>query len=135
MLVVDYTLRENGDELVNKHRELKSFRDACEVIDQYPWIAEIEKTEELGEGGGFYFFRDEGDKHASFQLTPIETDRAFLDMEVVQKSGFLGLFGRKSLHKDFETVTIPEAKALIKDLFDHTVDSLYGKYSKKGKSR
>ncbi|MDX1319110.1 MAG: hypothetical protein R3207_02975 [Oceanospirillum sp.] len=130
-VVVDYSLREGGDELVNKHQELKSFIDACQVIDDYPWAAEYLLSEKLGEGGGFYFFRDEGDKHASFQLTPIEADRAFLDMDVVQKSGFLGMFGRKSVHKDFETVSIPEAKALIKDLFDHTVDSLYRKYCTK----
>lgn len=130
MVVVEYSLREGSDEMVNKHRELNSFRDAFDVIDQYPWASEIEKTEELGEGGGFYFFRDEGDKHASFQLTPIEKDRAFLDMEVVQKSGFLGFIGRKAVHKDFDAVSIEQAKALIKDLFDHTVDSLYSKYSK-----
>ena len=130
MIVVEYSLREGSDEMVNKHRELKSFRDAFEVIDQYPWALEIEKTEELGEGGGFYFFRDEGDKHACFQLTPVEKDQAFLDMEVVQKSGFLGFIGRKSVRKDFDTVTIEQAKALIKDLFDHTVDSLYSKYNK-----
>jgi len=85
--------------------------------------------EELGEGGGFFFTSGDMDgKFASYQFTPVEIDRGLLELQVVSKSGFIGIFGRKSVTMDFELVSISEAKQKIKELFENTIDSLYQKY-------
>lgn len=53
---VFYQQREEGTDLVNHELDIKFYREACEVIDNYPWEKELELTCELGEGGGFFFY-------------------------------------------------------------------------------
>ncbi|KKC99588.1 hypothetical protein [Photobacterium halotolerans] len=131
LVKVFYQQRENGTELVNHERDLKFHREACETIDNYPWEKELELFEELGEGGGFFFTLGDMDgKFASYQFTPVESDRGSLDLQVVSKPGFIGIFGRKSVSVDFKLVSIPEAKQHIKELFEYSIDSLYQKYRK-----
>ncbi|MEL6117946.1 hypothetical protein P0Y67_22395 [Photobacterium sp. SP02] len=131
LVKVFYQQRENGTELVNHERDLKFHREACETIDNYPWEKELELFEELGEGGGFFFMLGGMDgKFASYQFTPVESDRGLLDLQVVSKPGFIGIFGRKSVSVDFKFVSIPEAKQHIKELFEYSIDSLYQKYRK-----
>ena len=126
---VFYQHRENGAELVNHERDLESHREACEIIDNYPWAKELKLLEELGEGGGFFFTSGDMDgKFASYQFTPVEIDRGLLELQVVSKPGFIGIFGRKSVTVDFDLVSISEAKQKIKELFEYTIDSLYQKY-------
>ncbi|EGQ7821176.1 hypothetical protein ACVW8L_004544 [Vibrio parahaemolyticus] len=131
LVKVFYQHREGGTELVDHEKELKFHREACETIDNYPWQKELELFEELGEGGGFFFLLGDMDgKFASYQFTPVESDRGLLDLEVVSKLGFIGIFGRKSVSVDFKLVSIPEAKHQIKELFEYSIDSLYQKYRK-----
>ncbi|HAS8178430.1 TPA: hypothetical protein I7671_21645 [Vibrio vulnificus] len=131
LVKVFYQHREGGTELVDHEKELKFHREACETIDNYPWQKELELFEELGEGGGFFFLLGDMDgKFASYQFTPAESDRGLLDLEVVSKLGFIGIFGRKSVSVDFKLVSIPEAKHQIKELFEYSIDSLYQKYRK-----
>ncbi|MEI8592891.1 hypothetical protein [Photobacterium sp. Hal280] len=131
LIKVFYQHRENGTELVNHERDLKSHREACETIDNYPWEKELKLFEEFGEGGGFFFMLGDMDgKFASYQFTPVESDRGMLDLQVVSKPGFIGIFGRKSVSVDFKFVSIPEAKHQIKELFEFSIDSLYQKYRK-----
>ncbi|QPI62600.1 hypothetical protein [Vreelandella venusta] len=131
LVKVFYQHREGGTELVDHEKELKFHREACETIDNYPWRKELELFEELGEGGGFFFLLGDMDgKFASYQFIPVESDRGLLDLEVVSKLGFIGIFGRKSVSVDFKLVSIPEAKHQIKELFEYPIDSLYQKYRK-----
>ncbi|WP_228072008.1 hypothetical protein, partial [Vibrio parahaemolyticus] len=131
LVKVFYQHREGGTELVNHERDLKFHREACETIDNYPWAKELELFEELGEGGGFYFMLgDMDDKFASYQFTPVESDGGLLELQVVSRPGFIGLFGRKSVSVDFKFTSIPEAKHQIKELFEYSIDSLYQKYRK-----
>ncbi|EJG0664862.1 hypothetical protein C4G29_RS22640 [Vibrio parahaemolyticus] len=131
LVKVFYQHREGGTELVDHEKELKFHREACETIDNYPWQKELELFEELGEGGGFFFLLGDMDgRFASYQFTPVESDRGLLDLEVVSKLGFIGIFGRKSVSVDFKLVSIPEAKHQIKELFEYSIDSLYQKYRK-----
>lgn len=131
MIEVFYTHRAGGQELVEHRRVLKGMSDARELIDQYPWASEIALTEELGEGGGLYFSRrGENGAQVSLQLVPIEVDKGFLELSIVTKKGFLGVFGRKSVTKAFDELTLAEAKTYVKQLFDYSIDDLYHKYKK-----
>lgn len=128
---VYYQHREQGPELVNHERELHHFGDACEVIDHYPWARELELFEEHGEGGGFFFLAgDENSRYASYQFTPLEAGKGLLDLEIVLKPGVLGLFGRQAVSVSFELVSIDEAKAQIKKLFDRSLETLYSQHKK-----
>lgn len=69
-------------------------------------------------------------KYASYQFSPVESDRGLLGLEVVSNPGFIGIFGRKSVSVDFKLVSISEAKHHIKELFEYSIDSLYKKYRK-----
>lgn len=130
LVKVAYQHREDGTELVNYEKTLKSHDEACEVIDNYPWAKELALFEELGEGGGFFFSLGQlDDRYASFQFTPVEQDQGLLDLEVVSKPGFLNLFGRQSVSKSFDLVSITEAKQHLKALFEYSVESLYEKYA------
>ncbi|MEF1210572.1 hypothetical protein REH77_00180 [Vibrio alginolyticus] len=131
MVKVYFQYREGGTELVDHERDLKSHREACEIIDDYPWVEELELFEQLGEGGGFFFILGDLDaEYASYQFTPVEADRGLLDLDVVSRPGFLNIFGRKSASVDFKLVSIPEAKHHIKELFEYAVDSLYKRHKK-----
>ncbi|ELB2078740.1 hypothetical protein QNZ73_004702 [Vibrio parahaemolyticus] len=131
MVKVYFQHREGGTELVDHERDLKSHREACEIIDNYPWVEEIELFEKLGEGGGFFFILGDLDaKYANYQFTPVEAERGLLDLEVVYSPGVLNIFGRKSVSLDFKLVSIPDAKHQIKELFEYTIDSLYTKHKK-----
>lgn len=132
MIEVSYTHRIDSTELIEHKKSLRLHREACEIIDNYPWETELKLSDETGEGGGFYFWIGDPDgKHASFQYVPVEVDKGFLMLDIVVKKGTLGLFGKKSASVDFDAVTTVEAKDKIKELFNHNVDSLYDKY--KGK--
>ena len=131
MVKVYYQCREKGTELVNHERELASYREAYEVIDNYPWAEELAFFEKLGEGGGFLFvLGDLDDKYASYQLIPSDVDKGVLLLDVVLKKGVVNFLGRKSLSVDFDVVSISEAKRYIKELFAGSIDSLYEKYRK-----
>ena len=128
---VYYQHREGGTELVDHERDLKLHREACEIIDNYPWAKELELFEELGVGGGFFFALGDMDvKFASYQFVPAEMDEGFLLLQVLSKPGIIWFFGRKSVTVNFGLVSIAEAKRKIKELFDYSVDSLYEKYRK-----
>ncbi|SJN59769.1 hypothetical protein VR7878_03666 [Vibrio ruber DSM 16370] len=128
---VFYQHREGGTELIDHERTLKSHCEACEIIDNYPWAQELALFETLGEGGGFFFLLGDAEgQYASYQFTPVETDRGFLDLDVVYQRGVMRIFGRKSVLVDFELVSIAEAKHHIKELFEYSVDGLYNKYKK-----
>lgn len=129
LVKVYFQHREGGVELVEHERDLKSHRQACEIIDKYPWAEELKLFEELGEGGGFFFVAgDLNGQYASFQFAPMEKDDGLLDLKVVYKKGFLGIFGRKSVSVDFKLVSIAKAKQHLKELFDYPIESLYRKY-------
>ena len=124
-----YQHREGGIELIDHKKELKFYHEACEIIDNYPWVEELKLFEELGEGGGFFFLLGDLDgQYASFQFTPVEKDSGFLELMVVYKPGFLRILGRQSVSVDFELVSIPKAKCQIKELFEYSIESLYRKY-------
>ncbi|WP_249314074.1 hypothetical protein [Pseudoalteromonas sp. S2755] len=53
---VYYQHRDGGTKLINYEKELRSYREACDVIDHYPWDKELELFEALGEGGGFFLY-------------------------------------------------------------------------------
>ncbi|EGU0168809.1 hypothetical protein JFQ74_004740 [Vibrio parahaemolyticus] len=127
---VFYDHRVDGEELVVYEKSIRLYREACEVIDQYPWKAEIELTEKLGVGGGFQFILGDERVYACYQFTPIDYDKGFLFFDLVMAPGFLNIFGRKSISKDFDVVSISEAKVKIKELFDYSVASLYEKYKR-----
>lgn len=132
MINVFYALRENSSpEMVGHEKTIQSPRELNQLLDNYPWEAEIEYTRALGEGGGFYFLLgDEKEAFASFQLIPVEIKRGLLDLNVVAKKGFLGIFGRQSVNVSFDEVSLPEAKEKIRELFDYSVDALYRRYKK-----
>lgn len=126
---VSYQRRTDGTELVNYDKTVKSHKELCELIDDYPWASEQALAEELGEGGGFYFLLgDYKNAYASYQLVPMEVDKGLLELEVVIKPGFLNVFGRKAITKHFDIVSTSEAKAKLKDLFDHSIEHLYKRY-------
>lgn len=123
--------REDGTELVEHEVDIKFHREACEIIDNFPWVTELELTEQLGEGGGFFFLLGDFDgKYAGYQYTPTEERGGLLDLEVVYKPSFLNIFGRGSLSVSFDYVSTEEAKQKIKELFEYSIDSLYKKYKK-----
>jgi len=129
MVKASYSQRSDGEEIVHHEKTLRLHREACEIIDNYPWETELKLGEETGEGGGFYFLLgDENGKHASYQFVPMDIDKGWLMLEVVLKKGTLGIFGKQTATVDFDAVTTFEAKDKIKDLFNHTVESLYAKY-------
>lgn len=131
MVKVYYQCREKGTELVNHERELAFYREAYEVIDNYPWAEELAFFEELGEGGGFLFvLGDLDDKYASYQLIPSDVDRGVLLLDVVCEKGVMSFLGRKSISVDFDLVSISEAKRYIKELFEGSIESLYEKHKK-----
>ncbi|NAX21815.1 hypothetical protein [Vibrio sp. V39_P1S14PM300] len=128
---VFYQHRVEGPELVNHDKVVSTYHEACDIIDNYPWAEEMEWCEKLGEGGGFFFiFGDEEDKYATFQFTPIDVDKGLLYLDVVIKSSFWNLFGRNAVSKNFDVMSIPEAKQQLKELFDYSIESLYRKYKK-----
>ncbi|SBT18242.1 hypothetical protein MGA5115_02363 [Marinomonas gallaica] len=130
-VTVYYQHREGGTELVNHEEALYFHRDACEVIDHYPWVEEQALFEELGEGGGFFFLLGDIDSlYATFQLLPIEKDGGVLYLDIVLKPGFLGIFGRKSVSVDYDFVSIADAKHHIKAFFEDSIESLYVKHKK-----
>lgn len=131
MVKASYSHRTDGAELVHHNKEVRRHREACDIIDNYPWEAEFKLSEETGEGGGFHFvLGDLNDKHASYQFVPVDLNKGFLMLEVVLKKGTLGIFGKKTVSVDFDAVSASEAKDKLKDLFSHTVESLYEKYKK-----
>lgn len=129
MVEASYSHRVDGAELVDHRRTIQLHREACEIFDNYPWESELKMTEETGEGGGLCFWiGDLKDKHASFQFVPVDTDKGFLMLSIVAKKGTLGVFGKKAVDVDFDEITILDAKDKIKDLFSHSIESLYDKY-------
>ncbi len=131
LIKAHYQHREGGTELVDHQRDINLHREACEIIDNYPWVKELELFEELDEGGGLLFvLGDYNSKFASYQFIPVEKDAGLLDLEIVIKPGFLNIFGRNSVSVSFDLVSIPEAKQHIKELFNYSIDSLYNKHKK-----
>ena len=88
----------------------------------------MEAFDKYGVGGGLYFSLGDDNVYACYQFVPVDINSGILSLDVVLKPGFLNIFGRKSASKYFNIVSIPEAKSKLKDLFDHTVESLYEKH-------
>lgn len=128
---VFYQHRVDGPELVNHEKVVSTYHEACDIIDNYPWAEEMEWCEKLGEGGGFFFVSgDEEAKHATFQYTPMGYDEGLLYLNIILKPSFWNLFGRNTVSKNFDVMSIPEAKQQLKELFDYSIESLYRKYKK-----
>lgn len=128
---VHYQHRDGGTALVNYEKDIKRYREACEIIEQYPWAKEVQLSAELEEGGGLQFILGDSDaKYACYQLIPAEENKGLLSLDIICKRGFLGIFGRQARFVDFDVVSISEAKQRIQDLFNHSVDTLYEKYKK-----
>ncbi|MFC0336878.1 hypothetical protein SAMN05421848_3018 [Kushneria avicenniae] len=126
MVLIRYSHHTEDREFVNYTADTDHFDEACKILDRYPWRQEIAIFEELGEGGGLDFVMgNEQGKHAYYQLIPIEEGKGFLFLTVVVKTGLFNLLGRQSLNRDFHLVTIETARFYIKELFEHSVESLY----------
>ena len=125
---VVYDHRVDGEELVVHEKSLRLYREVDALIVSYPWKSELKLSEQLGVGGGFHFILGDENIYACYQFVPIELDKGFLFLDIVLVPGWLKIFGRKSLSKDFDTVSISEAKMRIKELFDYSIASLYDKY-------
>ncbi|KMQ50454.1 hypothetical protein CHISP_2572 [Chitinispirillum alkaliphilum] len=129
MITVIYTCRKDDADLVEHESVVNSHEEVCQIVDNYPWSSELVLSEEMGEGGGFWFILgNPKNKSATYQLVPMEHHKGLLDLSVVLKPGFMNLFGKKTVSKSFDLVAIEEVKAKVKELFDHSVDSLYKKY-------
>lgn len=120
-----------GEELVGHEKEVSTHQDVCQIIDNYPWAAELAWFKKLGIGGGFNFLLgDENSQYAHYQFVPIDADVGFLTLSVVLKPGVFKLFGRKSVSKDFDMVSIAEAKVKLNDLFTSSIATLYNRYQR-----
>ncbi|WP_299496255.1 hypothetical protein [uncultured Shewanella sp.] len=130
MVSVYYTHRVGDNpELVEFKCENISCQRAYEIIDDYPWAAEIKFFEQYGEGGSFYFvLGDMTGLHAAFQFIPVDEGNGLLDVDILLKKGFLGIFGRKSKSIHFDLLAIDEAKLKIRDMFQYSLSALYNKY-------
>ncbi|WP_336932283.1 hypothetical protein [Vibrio cholerae] len=125
---VVYDHRVDGEDLITHEKEVRLHRELCEIMDAYPWAAEIDGFEKYGVGGCFHFLLGKDNVYACYQYVPVDVHSGILNLDIVMKPGFLNIFGRKSVSKDFDIVSIPEVKAAVKELFEHTVESLYEKY-------
>ncbi len=127
---VVYEHRVDGEDLITHEKEVKLYRELCEVIDAYPWAAELDGFDKYGVGGGFHFLLGDDYIYACYQYVPVDLNSGILNLDIVLKAGFLDIFGRKSVSKDFDVVSIPAAKVKLKELFEHTVESLYEKHKR-----
>ena len=129
MIEVVYLCRENDNpELVFFTKENQTYDEACKILDNYPWEAEEEWFEKTAEGGALYFkLQEQEEVYAYFQFTPIEARKGFVFMEIQLAKGFLGFLGKKHKELDFDTMNIAEFKVKLKELFVHSVRSLYEK--------
>ncbi|MCE0495457.1 hypothetical protein [Vibrio salinus] len=119
----------NNPELVNFSRKEITYRDACKVIDDYPWESELALFEQHGEGGGFNFVLSAPDGgYADYQFTPVGLNEGFLDLTIVLRKGVLGMFGRKSVSVNCDVISARDAKIKMKELFDSSLLSLYEQY-------
>ncbi|GAL03476.1 hypothetical protein ACFFLZ_14055 [Photobacterium aphoticum] len=129
VVTVYYQHRTDGTELVDHEKVVTSHEALCDIIDRYPWAEEVVLTEKWGEGGGLFFLLgDIKRRYASFQLVPTDIDSGLLSVDIVQKPGFLGTFGRKSVTAQFDVVSITDAKVTLQQLFDFSIEGLYEKY-------
>lgn len=128
LVKVVYDHREGGEEFITHEKEVRLHRELCEIIDAYPWAEEMEAFDKYGVGGGLYFALGDDSVYACYQFVPVDINAGILSLDVVLKPGFLNMFGRKSASQYFNIVSIPEAKSKLKDLFDHTIESLYEKH-------
>lgn len=128
LVKVMYDHRVGGEELVTREREVRLHRELCEIIDSYPWKTEMELFEKYGVGGGFHFFLGDEEVYACYQFVPVDINSGILDFDLVLKPGLFNLFGRKSVSKSFDVVSISEAKEKTKELFDYSLESLYEKH-------
>lgn len=130
MIEVSYSHNKDGTgELVEKTTQVTTYQELCDLIDAYPWDTEIALFEKSGVGGGITVVSgDVKQQCASYLLIPVETGKALLNLDILLKPGFLAIFGRKATSTDFGEVTVEEAKIKLKELFDHSIASLYQKY-------
>ncbi|MDP4537824.1 hypothetical protein Q3O60_16695 [Alkalimonas collagenimarina] len=130
MIEVSYSHNKDGEgELVEKTTSITTYQELCDIIDSYPWDTELALFEKSGVGGGITVVcGDVKQQFASYLLIPIETDKALLNIDIVFKPGFLTIFGRKATSTDLGEVSIADAKSKLKELFDHSITSLYQKY-------
>lgn len=130
LVKVIYSHRVGGTELVTHEKEVGFHKELCKIIDDYPWVSEVELAEEPGVSGGFEFLLDDYDgKYAIYYFIPIDTRTGLLDAYIIVKPGFLKTFGRKAVSMSFGEVLIVEAKEKVKELFDCSIEDLYERYS------
>ena len=129
MIEVIYLCRENNKpELLSFKKENQTYDEACKILDNYPWEAEEEWFEKTGEGGGLYFKLQESEEiYAYFQFTPMEDKRGLVFMEIQLAKGFLGIFAKRKKELNFDLMSVDEFKVKLKELFTHSVHSLYEK--------
>lgn len=126
---VFYQHRVDGPELVNFETQIRSHRDLCDLMDRYPWTEEQRLTDETGEGGGFHFtLKGHNNQYAVYQFTPVDAQHGLLDLSIVIKPGWLGIFGRQALEQHFDVLTISAAQQQLKELFSHSPETLYRHY-------
>jgi len=130
LVKVTYDHRVDGEELIAHEKVVQSHKELCAIIDAYPWASEMELFEKYGVGGGFHFLLGDDKIYACYQFVPVNIDAGVLDFDLVLEPGFLKLFGRKAVSKHFDIVSIAEAKAKIKELFDYSIASLYQKHKR-----
>lgn len=123
-----YDHRVNGEELISHETVVGCHMALCKIIDAYPWAAEIDGFNKYGVGGGFHFILGNETIYACYQYVPMDLNSGMLSLDIVLKPGFLNIFGRKSVEKNFGILSIPAAKVKVKELFQHSVASLYEKY-------
>jgi hypothetical protein len=120
---------ENGTELVHNTEENVSYAKACQIIDEYPYEHEFKFIEKTGMGGAIFFYLgDMNEAHAYFQYVPYDNNSGHLFLDINLKQGFLGFFGKKVKETAVELVSRKIFKVKLKELYAHTVESLYEKY-------
>ena len=129
LIRVVYAHRVDSEELISHEKEVRLHRELCEIMDAYPWAAEMEYFEKYGEGGGFHFLLGDDKVYACYQYVPVDLHSGLLDLDIVLKPGLLNFFGRKAISKHFDIVSVSEVKAKVKELFEHSVESLYKKHN------
>lgn len=128
LVKIIYDHRVGGEELIAHEKEVYLHKDLCEIIDSYPWKSEIELCDKYGVGGGFHFLLGDNKVYACYQFVPIDISSGILDFDLVLSPGVLSLFGRKSVSKSFDIVSISELKEKTKELFEYSLESLYEKH-------
>ncbi|KJY72122.1 hypothetical protein [Vibrio nigripulchritudo] len=127
MINVHYSYRE-GDAKEPTHfsSENATIEQVMSILTEYPWDTEGDlPTEEHAGGGIFVEITNHNKQEATFQIVPFGCEHCMLFANVVLKKGFLGIFGKQSVSKDFEELTPEQAIERIKPFLSISVPSIY----------